>query len=181
MGEFGRAYESTNRCRTWKSNLVRSYAHPNYTNKGYELQVSISFDIGCAVVPDRTALLIHCSAEEAKIIRQRAILQRRTISGYVLNVMMREIAHDERLFSALGRLQPWDRIFVWNSPRPVGPRTAMLLRCLVQESARIRLAAKRRGVTISAFVIHTLRSSWNVPLQPSLSPKRPSSKQKAKV
>jgi hypothetical protein len=36
----------------------------------------------------------------------------------------------------------------------------MLLRCSVHESARIRLAAKRRGVTISAFVIHTLRSSW---------------------
>jgi hypothetical protein len=160
--------------------LVKSYAQPKYTNKSCELQVSISLDISCAFVPNRTALLIHCSAEEAKIIRQRAILQRRTISGYVLNVMMREIAHDERLFNALGRLQPWDRIFVWNSPRRVGSRTAMLLRCSVQESARIRLAAKRRGVTISALVIHTLRSSWNVPVQPSLSSKRPASKQKAK-
>jgi uncharacterized protein (DUF1778 family) len=134
--------------------------------------------ISAAIVPDRTALLIHCSAQEAKIIRERAILQRRTISGYVLNVMMRVVARDERLFTELGRLQRWDRIFVWNSLRPVGPRTTLLLRCSVQESARIRLAAKRRGATISAFVTHTLRSSWN--LQPSPRAKRPAAQQKAK-
>jgi len=134
--------------------------------------------ISAAVVPHRTALLIHCSAEEAKIIRGRATLQRRTISGYVLNVMMRVIAHDERLFNQLGRLQRWDRVFVGNSVRPVGPRTTMLLRCSADESARIRLAAKRRGATISVFVLHTLRSSWNLPLSRSL--RRPASKQKAK-
>jgi uncharacterized protein (DUF1778 family) len=136
--------------------------------------------ISPAAVPDRTALLIHCSAEEAKTIRQRAILQRRTIGGYVLNVMMRVIAHDERLFTQLGRLQRWDRIFGWNSLRPVGPRTTMLLRCSAQESTRIRVAAKRRGATISTFVLHTLRSSWNLPLQSSHAQKRPAPKQKAK-
>jgi hypothetical protein len=74
--------------------------------------------ISAAVVPDRTAALIHCSAEEAKTIRERAILQRRTIRGYVLNVMMRVISHDESLFAELGRLQRWNRIAIWRPLRP---------------------------------------------------------------
>jgi uncharacterized protein (DUF1778 family) len=112
--------------------------------------------LSAAVVPGRAALLIHCSAEEAKIIRERATQQRRTVSGYVLNVMMRVIR------------------------RPVGPKTTMLLRCSAQESTRIRVAAKRRGATISAFVLRTLRSSWNLPLQSSHASKRPAPRQKAK-
>ena len=162
-GEFRRAYASTNRRRTWKSDLARSYAQPNHTSKSYEFQVSISFDkLRACARPDRSFdSLFRGRSQDHPPARHFAT------------------AH-HRLFNALGPPQSWDGIFVWNSPRPVGLRTAMLLRCLAQESPRIRLAAKRRGVTISAFVIHTLRSSSNLPLQPSLSPKRPASKQKAK-
>jgi hypothetical protein len=44
----------------------------------------------------RTALLIRCSAEEADLIRQAATVERRTISGYILNCIMRRIAVNAR-------------------------------------------------------------------------------------
>lgn len=37
---------------------------------------------------NRTALLIHCSHEEAERIRQGAKRERRTISGFVLNAVL---------------------------------------------------------------------------------------------
>lgn len=40
----------------------------------------------------RTALLIHCSEEEARQIREAAHLERRTISGYILHAVMNRIA-----------------------------------------------------------------------------------------
>ena len=38
----------------------------------------------------------------------------------------------------------------------------MLLHCSIVEASRLRAAAKRRDITISGFVLRTLRRSWNV-------------------
>jgi uncharacterized protein (DUF1778 family) len=38
--------------------------------------------------PERTALLIRCSKEEAEKIRDAAERERRTLSGYVLNTIL---------------------------------------------------------------------------------------------
>jgi uncharacterized protein (DUF1778 family) len=40
----------------------------------------------------RTALLIHCAAEEARQIREAARREHRTISGFVLHAVMNRIA-----------------------------------------------------------------------------------------
>ncbi len=43
----------------------------------------------------RASLLVRCSEEEAKQIRDAAKHERRTISGYVLNVVMSRIRNTE--------------------------------------------------------------------------------------
>ena len=44
---------------------------------------------------NRTALLLRCTAEEAALIRQSARREHRTLSGYILNVIMSRIQHQE--------------------------------------------------------------------------------------
>ena len=106
---------------------------------------------------NRSALLISCSKEEARTIREHARLQRRTISGYVFNIVMRAIEFEDKMAHvAFGRLTG----IVPKSQR--GAKTTMLLWCAKEESERIRGAAKRRGATISGFILHTLRRSWRV-------------------
>lgn len=45
---------------------------------------------------DRTALLIRCSKEEAEKIRAAAKRERRTLSGYVLHVILNRITIQEK-------------------------------------------------------------------------------------
>lgn len=45
----------------------------------------------------RTALLIHCSQEEADRIREAARRERRTISGFVLNAVLWRLAVENRV------------------------------------------------------------------------------------
>ena len=47
--------------------------------------------------PDRTALLIRCSREEADRIRSAAKRERRTVSGYVLNAVMSRLLSQEKV------------------------------------------------------------------------------------
>jgi len=51
---------------------------------------------------ERTALLIRCSREEAGKIREMAKRERRTVSGYVFNIVMTHIKHCERILRPLG-------------------------------------------------------------------------------
>ena len=62
---------------------------------------------------------------------------------------------DERLSSRLGGLA---RNY---ATRPAGPRTKLLLRCSHEETARIHRAARKRGTTVSTFVMQVLRTSWH--------------------
>ena len=108
---------------------------------------------------DRTALIISCSREQAATIHLRAELERRTVSGYVLRILMRWLDLEERLVSIQ---QPSRRPLTAYQPvRFPGPRTTMLLRCSKEEAHRIRVGAKRRGTTISWFVLHSLALSWS--------------------
>jgi len=93
---------------------------------------------------DRAAILIHCSSAEALEIRKRASLEHRTTSSYMAYVLMGFVAVEERLFASLNRFGELTEI---TSPRPLRPRTTILLRCSLDESARIRRAAKRRKET----------------------------------
>jgi len=106
-------------------------------------------------------LLINCSAEQAQAVRERAALQRRTVSGYVLHIVLRSVQFEE----SLAAQQPARVSFSAISAvalRPAGERTTMLIRCSVDEARRIRAAAKRRDTTISGFMLFCLKRSWEV-------------------
>jgi hypothetical protein len=113
-------------------------------------------------MPDRTALLINCSQRELEQMRAYAEAEHRTLSGYVLNIVMRTVKFDETLFASLNRFAESNPFTVPQMPRPAGPRATALLRCSIAEATRIRAAAKRRNTTISAFVLHALQRSWLV-------------------
>src|SRR5215469_5717071 len=108
---------------------------------------------------DRTALIISCSQEVAARIHQRAASERRTVSAYVLRILMRWLDLEERL---VVRQEEGGRpLTLYHPVRPSGKRTTMLLRCSKEEAQRIRTGAKRRCTTISWFVIYTLALSWS--------------------
>ena len=127
--------------------------------------------ISCCLVTNRASLLINCSKDEASKIREQAARQRRSISGYVFNIVMRAVAFEEdflHMRAVRANQSPFARHLSryqfepWLSARPPGPRTTMLLWCSKDEAKRIRDAVKRRNTTISGFVLHTLRSSWKI-------------------
>jgi uncharacterized protein (DUF1778 family) len=108
---------------------------------------------------DRTALIISCTREQSATIHLRAELERRTVSGYVLRILMRWLDLEDKLS---GIQQESGRPLTAYQPvRFPGPRTTMLLRCSKEEAHRIRIGAKRRGTTISWFVVHSLALSWS--------------------
>ena len=114
----------------------------------------------------RTGLLIHCSVEEAAVIREQAHIQYRPVSNYILNIVMRSL-HLEEMRISMGRPQDRPR-----RRRSLGLRTTMLIRCSHEEAAEIRRASKHKGMTISDFVLRFLRRSWEVAqaLREGLSP-----------
>lgn len=117
---------------------------------------------------DRTALLISCTREQAATIHLRAGLERRTVSGYVLRILMRWLDLEERLVGIQrDTSQP---LTAFQPVRFPGPRTTMLLRCSKGEAHRVRVGAKRRKTTISWFVLHSLSLSWSaedrLPMEP---------------
>ena|SRR5215469_13191050 len=110
----------------------------------------------------RTAILVSCLKEEADQIRERARLDCRTVSSYLLRTMMRWVDFEERLYNDFTRYQKLDRtVFVRRVSLPKGPRTTVLLRCSAEDGKRIRRAAERRGMTISGFIRQCLRRSWH--------------------
>lgn len=117
---------------------------------------------------ERTALLIRCSKEEAERVRIEAEKQRRTISGYVLQIMGRAIEIENRLLAKIDPYNAVNQVFSRKSLIGAGPRTAILVRCSVLEAERIREVARRRDLPINAFVLQALRRSWANELNPHL-------------
>ena len=109
---------------------------------------------------DRTALLIRCSAREARTIRGEAEIERRTVSHYILNIVMRALLVEERLFHGVSQFDKVTPVPRSASVRKPGPRTAILVRCSVAEAKRIRAAAARRRSAINEFVLACVRRSW---------------------
>lgn len=123
------------------------------------LQIVISSDI---TMKNRTALLIRCSRGEADLVRRAAHYEYRTMSAYVLNVLLRALRFEDRLFSKMAHADTMNRVLARTPVRPPGPRTAILLRCSTIQAEDIRLAAKRREIPISSFVMHSLQRYWAV-------------------
>lgn len=110
----------------------------------------------------RTVLLIHCSKQHATTIRKQAKVERRTISGYVLNVVMRQVDFEEILVARVARLRALNGTLSESVTFETGPRTTMLLACARRDAKRIRRAARLREVTISGFVLGALNRSWKL-------------------
>lgn len=110
----------------------------------------------------RTVLLIHCTRQQAATIRKQARVERRTISGYVLNVVMRQVDFEEVLAARVARLRALNATLSKSLTFETGPRTTMLLACAGGDAERIRRAAKLREVTISGFVLGALNRSWKL-------------------
>jgi uncharacterized protein (DUF1778 family) len=107
---------------------------------------------------DRAAIFVNCSQREATAIRERAKLEHRNISSYVLHIVMRVVVVEEKLRKSAAL----NRFLLRPSVRLPGPRAAFLLRCSREEAKRIRTVAKKTDRTISGFVLRTLRRHWNI-------------------
>lgn len=102
----------------------------------------------------RTSLLIRCSPRDAQAIHSEALAQHRGVSGYLLNVLERSIWIEERSQVGLPyaiKIAP---------PDTSESRTAIHLRCTVDQANGIRKAAKRRLSSISSFVVFSLHRQW---------------------
>jgi hypothetical protein len=121
----------------------------------------------------RTALLVRCYAGEADRIRIEAQRERRTISSYVLNIVVQAVAADDRLFQ-LDHYRA-TALLSRNSTIVPGQRTAILVRCSGIEAERIREAARRRQMRINVFILRALKNTWShqVPLHRSPIEARP--------
>lgn len=101
-------------------------------------------------------MLINRSRDEARQMRENARAQRRTLSAYVLNIIVRAVALQEQMYANFPRAwEPDSRA----KPRP---RTTVLIRCSNDEAKRIRRAAQVRAMTISGYVLRALHRSWDV-------------------
>src|SRR5580704_16232730 len=115
---------------------------------------------------ERTALLIRCNLEEAARVRIEAEKQRRTISGYVLQITLRVVDIDDRLFAKLSAFRTTNQFLSRRALTTPGDRTALLVRCSVAEADRIREAARRRDLPINTFVLQSLKRAWAVEMKP---------------
>lgn len=115
---------------------------------------------------ERTALLIRCTTDEAERIRMEAEKQRRTISAYVLQITVRAIAVEDRMFAKMSAYREMNQVLSRRALISPGQRTAILVRCSVAEADRIRDTARRRDLPINAFVLHSLKRAWAAEAKP---------------
>lgn len=113
----------------------------------------------------RTSLLIRLSHEDAGRIRKEAASEHRSLSGYLLNVLERSFFIEQKV--AHGASTP---MLSMQARATLGAQfkqlhTAVHLRCTVEEAARIREYAARRQLSISDFVVFSLRRLWRAMAQ----------------
>jgi hypothetical protein len=106
----------------------------------------------------QTSLLLSLSHRDAVAIREKAAHDDRTISAYVLRIVLTQITGDDRL-SQPGLLV-CESVPKLERERLFGPRTVLHIRCSPKQAAAIRLVAGQRGTSISGFVLHCLRRWW---------------------
>ena len=107
----------------------------------------------------RTALLIRCAAVDAERIRTEAKNARLTISAYVLGISTKAAELEDRLSKS--RPSEPNQTGRPNAVSESGSRTAILVRCDDREAARIREAARHRNLPTNAFVLQSLKRTWN--------------------
>jgi hypothetical protein len=74
-----------------------------------------------------------------------------------MNIVARSIRIDEELLTKISAVRTLHPVRIYRAP---GPRATMHLYCSGQEAKQIRNGAKQRETTISGFILHALRRSW---------------------
>jgi len=81
------------------------------------------------------------------------------VSGYVINIVVRRIQFAEEI---PGINPPVFRIERDKREKAAGPKTTLHIYCSLEDARKIRRAARLGRVTISGFVLHCLRHSWQI-------------------
>lgn len=110
---------------------------------------------------ERASLIVRCSREDATRLRTGASSEHRSLSGYVIRILEHSIAIEDK-FIPLS-----DQRFLEAQARSVlgtghsQARTAVHLRCTADDAEKIRRCAARRRLSISDFVVFSVRRKWN--------------------
>jgi uncharacterized protein (DUF1778 family) len=107
----------------------------------------------------QTSLLIHLSKKEAQEVRGRAQIQRRTVSGYVMNIVLRRIEFADEIAS---NAPIAFKLTVPKQKKTSQPRTTLHIYCSVDEANRVRRSARLGRTTIGGFILNSLRHSWSI-------------------
>jgi len=123
----------------------------------WKIKEAISFAIAMDKSP-RTALLLRCTKPEAALIREQAAAETRSVSGCVWRMLERSLWIEEKFAAGLRPANSW------RGPsrrrRAADERAAVLLRCSEEQAERVRRAAARRKMSISAFALFSIRRCW---------------------
>lgn len=104
----------------------------------------------------RASVIVRCSQEDAARIRKEASSEHRSLSGYLLHVLELSFHIEDKVPAfALARQSRGIKIYADKSLR-----TAVHLRCTSEQAARIRKYAASRGLSLSDFVVFSLRRLW---------------------
>lgn len=111
----------------------------------------------------RTSLLVRLSTEDAARIHHAAASEYRSLCAYLLRHLERSMALEEK-----GTGKPSEtlkELLFWQALQAIGPQrkkqhTAIHLYCTLKQATRIRACAARRQLSISDFVVFSLRRSW---------------------
>jgi uncharacterized protein (DUF1778 family) len=102
----------------------------------------------------RASIIVRCSFEQAAKIRHFAAVGRRTVAGYMLSILERNLTIDETFHAYTQAMIAHRQI------GGLGQRTAIHLRCSSEEADRIRRAAAAGKMSLSLFVVFVLERSW---------------------
>jgi uncharacterized protein (DUF1778 family) len=111
---------------------------------------------------ERAQLPLHCTVDEANAVRRRANDEYRTVSGYILRLVMRAAHMDQRFAETLPTQFGVTALRGRQNWRGTEERTRLLLRCSSNDARLIRNAAKSRDMTVSAYVFSAMRRAWSI-------------------
>src|SRR5215469_1378058 len=137
---------------------VEKRAHASWLTILWKSIGPLSYDI--AMKSSRTALLIRCDQDDLVAIRTQADTERRSMSGCVLRILDRSLQIEKQFSSGLTESFLASRANSLRLTRWKSKHVSMLLRCSQDEAAHIRAAAKKTGMSISEFVVFSLRRHW---------------------
>ena len=142
-----------------RTGIAQSFLVTYFSNEGVAVsELSSAFQSEVHTLPsERASIIFRCSPEQAAKVRHLAATNRRTVAGYLLSVLDRNLTLEERYHEGY---TPYMAAQSREFRAPFGPRTAIHLRCSSEEANRIRRAATRRQMSISRFIIFSLERSW---------------------